>query len=66
MLRQLHLCLPTRAVGYPEQFNGKILEPIDDARDEFRTEKLQMTVSDVDGYYRRIIPILETLEKILA
>ncbi len=30
------------------------------------TEKLQMTVSDVDGYYHRIIPILETLEKILA
>jgi hypothetical protein len=30
------------------------------------TAKLQMTVSDVDGYYRRIIPILETLERILT
>lgn len=30
------------------------------------TEKLQMSVSDVDGYYHRIIPILEVLEQILA
>jgi hypothetical protein len=30
------------------------------------TEKLQMTVSDVDGYYHRIIPILEVLEQILV
>lgn len=30
------------------------------------TEKLQMTVSDVDDYYNRIIPILQVLEDILT
>lgn len=30
------------------------------------TSKLNLTVTDVDGYYRRILPILVTLEEILA
>jgi len=29
------------------------------------TEKLQMSVEDVENYYHRIIPILETLEEII-
>jgi len=30
------------------------------------TSKLNLTVTDVDGYYRRVVPILEALEQILA
>lgn len=30
------------------------------------TSKLNLTVTDVDGYYRRVVPILEVLEQILA
>ncbi|GAH52530.1 unnamed protein product, partial [marine sediment metagenome] len=30
------------------------------------TDKLQMSVNDVDNYYHRIIPILEVLEQILG
>jgi hypothetical protein len=30
------------------------------------TSKLNLSVTDVDGYYRRIVPILEVLEQILA
>ena len=30
------------------------------------TSKLNLTVTDVDDYYRRVIPILEVLEQILA
>ncbi|MFC1987426.1 hypothetical protein ACFLVH_02650 [Chloroflexota bacterium] len=29
------------------------------------TDKLQMTINDVNNYYHRIVPILETLEQIL-
>ena len=30
------------------------------------TSKLNLTVMDVEGYYRRVVPILEVLEQILA
>jgi hypothetical protein len=30
------------------------------------TSKLNLSVADVDSYYRRVVPILETLEEILA